>query len=246
MKLIPAIDLHNGNCVRLRNGDFDRVTRYDVDAAALAERYAGLGVDDLHIVDLDGARVGQQQNQEIVRRVVNATALSVQLGGGIRSSSTIDSWLDVGVHRVVIGSVAVTEPEKVVGWLSHYGADAIVLAFDVHVEPDGRAFVATHGWQQRTRQTLDECMDTYAAAGLRHVLCTDISRDGALAGPNLELYTGLLQRYPEIELQASGGIRDLEDLLALRRIGSTSAISGRALLDSKITDAEIRTFLPAA
>lgn len=246
MNIIPAIDLREGRCVRLYQGDYDRQTNYSEDPLSIARNYQALGLSDLHIVDLDGARLGREQNQEVIRRIVSSTSLAVQVGGGIREETALESWLDSGVHRTIIGSLAVTRPRLVRDWLESYGPEQIVLALDVALDEHGVPRVATHGWTRRTETTLWQCIDDYRAAGLRHVLCTDISRDGAMTGPNLELYEQLINRYPDIRLQASGGVRDIDDIKALRSIGAQVAICGRALLDGKITSREITTFLRAA
>lgn len=246
MNIIPAIDLREGQCVRLYQGDYDRQTHYSDDPLSIARNYQELGLSDLHIVDLDGARLGRQQNQKTIRTIVSSTSLAVQVGGGIREETELESWFDSGVHRIVIGSLAVTQPRLVRDWLANYGPEKLVLALDVTLGEDGVPRVATHGWTRKAETTLWQCIDEYRAAGLRHLLCTDISRDGAMTGPNLELYEQLINRYPEIRLQASGGVRDMNDIKALRRIGAQVAICGRALLDGKITSREITTFLRAA
>jgi phosphoribosylformimino-5-aminoimidazole carboxamide ribotide isomerase len=246
MNVIPAIDLRQGQCVRLFQGDFDRQTNYSDDPVSLARSYRNMGFSDLHLVDLDGARSGRQKNQQIIRNIIDCNDMTVQIGGGIRTESQLETWLDAGVARVVIGSLAIIRPRLVRDWLSNYGPEKIVLAFDIIVDDAGVPQAATHGWTRSGDMTLWQCIDTYLEVGLRHVLCTDISRDGAMTGPNIELYVQLIQQYPHILLQASGGIRDIDDLKVLERIGAPAAISGRALLDGKITNGEIATFLPAA
>lgn len=246
MNVIPAIDLREGQCVRLYQGDFAQQTDYAKTPHALAVEYETMGFNALHIVDLDGARTGQQQNQEIILSIVATSSLTIQLGGGIRTDSQIASWMAAGLARVVIGSLAITDPRRVTDWLADYGPERIVLALDVNVDADGIPRIATHGWQRAEEMTLWQCIDEYGPAGLKHVLCTDISRDGALTGPNLDLYMELIGKYPDVHLQASGGVRSIDDLKALREIGAQAAISGRALLDGKISAREIATFLPVA
>jgi phosphoribosylformimino-5-aminoimidazole carboxamide ribotide isomerase len=242
MKIIPAIDLKDGKCVRLLKGDFDRSTEYSSDPAEVGRRFSGLDVEDLHIVDLDGARTGEQLNGVIVAGIARDTGLTVQLGGGIRSRVDIAGWLDNGVSRCVVGSMAIREPETVVGWIDEFGPDAVVLALDVKPDEDGAPMLTTHGWTKSAGSTLWDCLDTYGDAGLRHVLCTDVSRDGAMAGPNFELYVEILNRYPTLLLQASGGVRDIHDLELLRELGVPAAITGRALLDGEISAEEIASF----
>lgn len=242
MKVIPAIDLHNGKCVRLLKGDFDKTTEYSDDPAAVARQFAELQAKDLHIVDLDGARSGTQENHAIVAAIANESVLDVQVGGGIRDKETLSKWLDAGVARCVIGSLAVTEPDAVKSWIVRFGSDKIVLALDVKIDEAGVPMIATHGWTRTSGTSVYECIDDYRSLGLRHVLCTDVSRDGAMVGPNLSLYADLIKEFPELQLQASGGVRYIRDLEALRDHGLPAAITGRALLDGKITPAEMIAF----
>jgi phosphoribosylformimino-5-aminoimidazole carboxamide ribotide isomerase len=242
MKVIPAIDLQDGKCVRLYQGDFTKRTEYSDDPVGIARQFSALAVTDLHIVDLDGARSGSQSNRELVAAIAADSELTLQLGGGIRSAETLSTWLDSGVARCVIGSLAITEPDMVKAWIARFGADRIVLALDVHVDRSGLAKITTHGWTRESDTTLFECIDDFTSAGLRRVLCTDVGRDGAMTGPNLGLYQSILRRYPGLELQASGGVRGLADLEALRGLGVPAAITGRALLDGKITAREIESF----
>ena len=245
MKIIPAIDLHEGKCVRLYKGDFAKVTHYSDQPVEVARAYAGMHVDDLHIVDLDGARTGSQQNARVVRQLCADTPLAVQLGGGIREGGQVRQWLDNGVARCVIGSIAVAAPERVASWIDEFGADHIVLALDVKIEKAGPV-LATHGWTKSSGLSLWDLMDRYASIGARHLLCTDIGRDGAMSGPNFELYAEILSRYPQVRVQASGGVRDIADMEQLRDLGVPAAITGKALLDGKISTAEVNAFLQNA
>jgi len=245
VKIIPAIDLHEGKCVRLYKGDFGKVTHYSDQPLEVARAYAGMHVDDLHIVDLDGARTGSPQNARVVRALCSDTPLAVQLGGGIREAENVRQWLENGVARCVIGSVAVTEPERVAAWIDEFGADRIVLALDVTIDEAGPV-LATHGWTQSSGLSLWDLMDRYASIGARHLLCTDIGRDGAMTGPNFDLYAEILGRYPQVRLQASGGVRNIADMEKLRDLGVPAAITGKALLDGKISTAEVNAFLQNA
>lgn len=246
MKVIPAIDLRDGRCVRLLQGEFDRQTEYSRDPLAVAKRFESMGFRDLHVVDLDGARTGTRQNEAIVREVTAATSFRVQLGGGIRDESAIECWLGAGIGRCVVGSIAVTDPARVAGWMSRFGADRIVLALDVRPGASGEPMLATHGWTRDSNTSLWDAVDAFRQAGLCHVLCTDISRDGALSGPSVDLYREFIGRYPALQLQASGGVRDVRDLEVLRAVGAAAAITGRALLDGRISREEITSFLRAA
>ena len=246
MLLIPAIDLKKGRCVRLLHGDFDTETRYDTSPDALYDHYAGLGADWLHVVDLDGARDGAQAHAPVIAALTRRGALKLQVGGGLRDRATLDRVLADGAGRAVVGSLAVTAPALVAGWLRELGAERIVLAFDVRLGTDGVPRVATHGWQEQSATSLWEAIARYAGAGLRHVLCTDVDRDGALTGPNLDLYAEAVRRHPGIAWQASGGVRDARDLRALAECRVAAAVSGRALLEQRITATELRPFLPGA
>lgn len=243
MTVIPAIDLRAGRCVRLLQGDFDRETVYRGDPVEAARAYRESGFDRLHVVDLDGARSGTQQHQAIIAEIVADTGLDVQLGGGLRDRDAVDRWLQAGVARCVVGSLAVSMPDTVAEWLDAFGRESIVLALDVRTEGQQDPRLSTHGWARATATSLWQAMDFYAHAGVRHVLCTDVARDGMMTGPNVALYGGFLARYPDVALQASGGIRDLRDLEALRDVGCAAAITGRALLDTALTPAEVMTFL---
>jgi phosphoribosylformimino-5-aminoimidazole carboxamide ribotide isomerase len=241
MKLIPAIDLRNGRCVRLFKGDFDQETRYPVDPVELAAWYRDLGAGWLHVVDLDGAKRGEPVNLELIRRMA-ATGIAVQLGGGIRTRASLEQALGVA-SRVVIGSLSVGDPDLVTAWLGELGPEQFTLALDVRLTPDGTPLIATHGWTRASTLTLADAIDRYIPAGLRHVLCTDIDRDGALSGPNTALYRDCVARWPGVAFQASGGVRHLADLEALAAAGAASTVSGKALLEGKLKPEEIGPFL---
>jgi phosphoribosylformimino-5-aminoimidazole carboxamide ribotide isomerase len=242
MNVIPAIDLQDGKCVRLLRGDFDQTTEYSSDPTEIARQFAALAVTTLHLVDLDGARTGEQKNRDIVAAIAADSILDIQLGGGIRDQATVAKWFEIGVQRCVIGSLALTDPDTVKAWLNRYGRQKIVLALDIRYDKHHEPVVTTHGWTRDSETTLYECVDDFLSAGLQHVLCTDVSRDGAMTGPNFALYESMVSRYPQLSLQASGGIRHIEDLEQLRRLGVPAAISGRALLDGRISAGEIATF----
>jgi phosphoribosylformimino-5-aminoimidazole carboxamide ribotide isomerase len=242
MKIIPAIDLRQGRCVRLLKGDFDKETEYSSNPLEIGRQFARLDVSDMHIVDLDGALTGTQQNRDIVAELVRDSGFDVQVGGGIRSRDDVADWLGKGVTRCVVGSLAVREPDLVMAWLDEFGPDAIVIALDVRLEARGRPMLTTQGWTEESDMSLWECLDEFGKSGIRHLLCTDVLRDGAFTGPNFDLYVEILNRYPSIQLQSSGGVRNIDDLALLRELGVPAAITGKALLDGKITAEEIRTF----
>jgi phosphoribosylformimino-5-aminoimidazole carboxamide ribotide isomerase len=247
MLLIPSIDLRGGKCVRLLKGDFNRETRYASQPEELMLQYRELGASWLHLVDLDGARDGLNDdnlNRKLIDAMAASRSLSIQVGGGLRDRAAIDDLFSVGVGRAVIGSAAVERGEEVAQWLQHYGAERICLAFDVQLDEQRIPRIRTRGWQQQTALSLWDAVTPFLRSGLKHVLCTDIDRDGALAGPNLELYDECLQRFPHIRWQASGGISTGADLVALDAHGLPAAISGKALLEGRIPPEELRPFLP--
>ena len=246
MLLIPAIDLRQGRCVRLLKGDFGAETRYDLEPHELLGRYRALGASWLHVVDLDGAKDGVLANRSIILALASQPAVNVQVGGGVRSTGTIDDLLRRGIERVVIGSAAIERPAEVTGWIARFGPEHVCLALDVRLDAGGVPRVRTRGWTAGGATSLWDALEPFRAVGLRHVLCTDIDRDGALAGPNLELYAEALKRRPDLAWQASGGVRDAADLAALARIGVDAAVSGKALLEERMTPEELRPFFPSA
>jgi phosphoribosylformimino-5-aminoimidazole carboxamide ribotide isomerase len=247
MLLIPAIDLRGGQCVRLLQGRFDTETVYAHDPVEVLDRYLALGARHIHLVDLDGARDGSPGNRAAIERLAaRAGDGTVQVGGGVRSRDVADALFDLGVARVVVGSVAVTAPDEVAGWLHEYGPERVVLAFDVRLDEGGTPRLATHGWERQTGTSLWDAVERYLPAGLRHVLCTDVARDGALAGPNVALYADCVRRYPNVDWQASGGVALADDLHALAATGVAAVVSGRALLENRLSAVELAPFLPAA
>ncbi len=246
MQLIPAIDLKDGRCVRLYQGDFAAETRYEVTPEGLYERFADLGARWLHLVDLDGARDGAQAHLPLIGALARRGRLKMQVGGGLRERASVERTLAAGASRVVIGSLAVTDPDLVAGWLRKLGPEAIVLALDVRLDAAGTPRLATHGWVEQSPLVLWDVVARFLGAGLRHVLCTDVDCDGALSGPNFDLYVEAVRRFPEIQWQASGGVRDVRDLWALGGGGIAAAVSGRALLENRMTPEELQPFLPAA
>lgn len=244
MLLIPAIDLRGGRCVRLLQGRFDAETVYSDDPAEILGRYRALGARRIHVVDLDGARQGSQGNRAAIAHLASQPGVSLQVGGGIRSRAVADELLALGVARVVVGSVAVTQPVEVSSWLQELGPDKVVLAFDVRLDAGGTPRLATHGWETQTDVSLWDAVESYSRHGLRHVLCTDVARDGALSGPNVALYAEAARRFPAIEWQASGGVSAAADLHELARTGVAAVVSGRALLEGRLGAEELQPFLP--
>ncbi len=237
MQLIPAIDIQDGRCVRLRQGRFDTTRVYNDDVVAQAQSYFVQGADWLHIVDLDAAEGKGLNNLPLIRRLAAETPASLQIGGGLRSAEQVAQLLDEGAQRLVVGSRALTHVAGVRDWLARFGSERIVAAFDVRFE-DGVPIVVTHGWQRSSQTSLWDAIAAYEGAGLRHVLCTDVDLDGMSGGPNLALYRECLSRHPDLLWQASGGIRSRTDLGELASLGVAAAISGRALLERALTIGE--------
>ncbi|MFA6986927.1 MAG: 1-(5-phosphoribosyl)-5-[(5-phosphoribosylamino)methylideneamino]imidazole-4-carboxamide isomerase [Arenimonas sp.] len=232
--VIPAIDVRNACVVRLSQGDYGRETVYDATPLQTAQRYAAAGAQWLHLVDLDAARLGAYSLQPLVAELRRSTELKIQTGGGIRSEANVEALLKLGVARVVVGTLAVREPARVAGWLRDYGSQRVVLALDARVDANGAWRLPVAGWTENTGGSLEQLLDRYADAGLRHVLCTDIARDGMLGGFNLELYGMLARRWPHLHIQASGGVRSVDDIVAARAAGASAAILGRALLEDRL------------
>lgn len=230
----PAIDVRAGEVVRLAQGDYARETRYRGDPFELACEYAEAGANWLHLVDLDAARMGQYTLLPLVEKLSREAALEVQTGGGVRQQTDVEALLTAGAARVVIGTLAVTHAATVIEWIKHFGPDRICVAIDVRRDANGRWFAATHGWTASSAADALPLITYLAANGLRHLLSTDIERDGMLSGPALDWYGELAQRVPGVRVQASGGIRSVEDVKAARSAGCHGAIIGRALLEGRI------------
>lgn len=233
--IIPAIDLIEGKVVRLYQGDYNQTTEYTIDPVDTVHRYADEGASWLHIVDLTGAKDTSKRQLSLIRAMVDTGRMSFQAGGGIRTEQDVEQLLSAGVSRVVIGSLAVSSPATVKQWMRHYGSDKIVLALDVNISQRGDKLIATHGWQQDSGVQLEALLEDFADVGVKHVLCTDISRDGTLTGANVDLYTDMVTRFPDVSWQASGGIGGIGDVRALRPSGVGGVILGRALLEGKLT-----------
>lgn len=240
----PAIDVRGGRVVRLRQGDYARQTRYADEPLAVACEHAQAGARWLHLVDLDAARAGGYALAPLLRKIVLTTGLRVQTGGGVRCAADVQAMFDAGAERVVVGSLAVREPATVRGWLARFGGERIVVALDTRRDGEGRWCLPVHGWTSvapGADNDLAALLRFHADAGLRHLLCTDIERDGMLAGPNIALYEHLHALAPDVLLQASGGVRDRRDVATARAAGCAGVVLGRALLERRIDLAQALT-----
>lgn len=233
MLIIPAIDLKDGVCVRLMQGQFDQVSRYG-DPFARLRAFEDAGATWVHIVDLDGARSGAPAQHELIGRLASETSLRIQCGGGVRLRAHVEALLEAGVARVVVGSAAVTDAAEVRTWIKTFGVDRVCLALDVRREANDWQ-VAIQGWAVGSGVTLSDALAAYPPDNLHRVLVTDVSRDGALSGPNVDLMKEIRRQRPDLELEASGGVSSLADLSALHAAGAHAAIVGRALYENRFT-----------
>jgi phosphoribosylformimino-5-aminoimidazole carboxamide ribotide isomerase len=233
-QVIPAIDLRGGRVVRLRQGDYARETVFAKDPVVLAHGYAEAGAEWLHVVDLDGARSGTFANLAVIEAIARNSALKVQAGGGVRTTDDLRRLYSAGVARVVVGSVAVKNPCATAIWINQFEPGRLVLALDVRRQA-GAWRLPVHGWTEDSCVRLDTLAEHYMRAGARHVLCTNIDRDGTLSGFNLDLYRDLHGFAPTLEMQASGGAHSLEDIRKVREAGARGVILGRALLEGRFT-----------
>lgn len=230
----PAIDVRGGRVVRLRQGDYDDQTTYADDPQALAMRYADAGARWLHLVDLDAARDGSYGLLPLLRRIALDGRLRVQTGGGVRCQADVEALLSAGASRVLVGSLAVENPDLVADWLLRFGGERLTIALDARRQADGSWRPMARGWTEIGGTTLETLVRRHARAGLRHLLCTDIARDGMLSGPNLALYALLRQWAPGIALQASGGARDAGDVREACTAGCAGIVLGKSLLEGRI------------
>ena len=236
--IIPAIDLIDGKVVRLYQGDYGQQTTFDLSPLAQLQSYQDQGAKWLHIVDLTGAKEPAKRQTTLIAKLTAGLSANIQVGGGIRTEEQVAELLSLGVKRVVIGSLAIKEPELVKGWFNKFGSEAICLALDVNINQSGEKIVAVSGWQSGGGKSLESIVEDFSQVGLKHALVTDISRDGTLTGANTALYRELSSRYPDIAWQASGGIATLEDVAAVRDSGAAGIIIGKALLINQFNVAE--------
>jgi phosphoribosylformimino-5-aminoimidazole carboxamide ribotide isomerase len=234
IELIPAIDIINGQCVRLTKGDYDQKTVYHDSPADVAREFEEIGFQRLHIVDLDGAKSKHIVNCSVLRRVTTETHLVVDFGGGIKTDEDIEKAFDNGAAMVTIGSIAVTQPELFMGWMEKYGSERLILGADVR---NGK--ISINGWKEDSTEDLLPFLRKYIDAGVKNVLCTEISKDGTLQGPAIELYQRVMETYPDIHLIASGGVSCIDDIKALDKAGIPAVVFGKAIYEGKINLKEL-------
>ena len=236
IELIPAIDIIGGQCVRLTKGDYDQKTVYSDSPATMAKEFEALGFQRLHVVDLDGAKSKHIVNDVVLKAITTETNLTVDFGGGIKTNEDIEKAFASGAAMVTIGSIAVTQPELFMGWLSTYGAERIILGADVR-----HGKISINGWKEDSSEDLLPFLRKYVDAGVKNVLCTEISKDGTLAGPAIDLYRRIMETYPELHLIASGGVSSKEDIKVLDAAGIPAVVFGKAIYEGRIDLREVRS-----
>ena len=234
IELIPAIDIIGGQCVRLTKGDYDQKTVYRNSPAEVAKEFEQIGFKRLHVVDLDGAKSKHIVNEQVLKAITAETNLVVDFGGGIKTDADIEKAFSAGASMVTIGSIAVTDPDRFMGWLEKYGASRIILGADVR---NGK--ISINGWKEDSGEALLPFMKKYIDAGVRNVLCTEISKDGTLAGPAIDLYKDMMATYPELHLIASGGVSSIDDIKVLEAAGIPAVVFGKAIYEGKINLKEL-------
>ena len=229
IELVPAIDIIGGQCVRLTKGDYDQKTVYRDSPSEVAKEFEDLGFRRLHVVDLDGAKSRHIVNDAVLKAITTETGLTVDFGGGIKTDEDIEKAFASGASMVTVGSIAVTRPELFIGWLEKYGAERMILGADVR-----HGKISINGWKEESQEDLLPFLKKYIDAGVKNVLCTEISKDGTLSGPATDLYKEIMDAYPDIRLIASGGVSSIDDIRALDAAGIPSVVFGKAIYEGKI------------
>ena len=237
MILVPAIDIINGQCVRLTKGDYGSKKVYNEFPVEVAKAFEGAGLTHVHVVDLDGARAKHIVNAKVLEQIATQTSLKVDFGGGIKTETDLQTAFDCGASQVTLGSIAVSEPELVLEWLEKFGAEQLILGADAK-----NRRIATHGWEQDSGLDVIDFIIEYAQKGFEYVLCTDVAKDGMLAGPSLELYYEILEQLPELSLIASGGVTSMDDIYQCAELGCTAAIIGKAIYENKLSLKELERY----
>lgn len=230
IKIIPSIDLVDGKCVRLTQGNFDEKKIYDSDPVAVAKRFAEAGIERLHLVDLDGAKAGKVINHQILERIAAETKLKIDFGGGIKSDDDIQKVFDFGANQVTAGTIAVQNPKLVLSWIQKFGKDKIILGADVL-----NGIVRINGWVNPSEIKLFDFITNYQWHGIRYVLCTDIEKDGMMKGSSVDLYKSIIKQFPEMRVIASGGVSSIEEIKQLNKIGCYGVVIGKAIYENLIS-----------
>ncbi len=236
MQIIPAIDIIDGKCVRLTQGDYGLMKIYNENPLEVAKEFEGAGLKRLHLVDLDGAKAGAVKNWKVLEAIASGTSLVIDFGGGIKKEEDLKTVFNAGAALATIGSLAVKDKPLFTSWLQTYGADKFLLGADVK-----EAMIAIGGWLETTEIRIFDFIADYMALGVQQIFCTDVSKDGKLEGPAIQLYEKILLQFPALQLIASGGVSKLNDLIELKRIGCSGAIVGKAIYENRITFKELNT-----
>jgi len=234
MEIIPAIDIIDGKCVRLTEGDYAQKTIYNESPLEIAKSFADAGVKRLHLVDLDGAKAGKVTNWKVLESIASNTSLIIDFGGGIKTETDLKLVYESGASLATIGSLAVKDPNLFASWIAQYAADKFLLGADVKGE-----YIAIGGWLQVSEETIIQFIEKYIEKGIKQLFCTDISKDGKLEGPSLELYTKIVRQFPDLHFIASGGVSSMDDINALREIGCKGVIVGKAIYEGRIKIEEL-------
>jgi phosphoribosylformimino-5-aminoimidazole carboxamide ribotide isomerase len=234
MKIIPAIDIINGQCVRLTQGNYDQKTIYEEDPLIVAKNFERIGLSNIHLVDLDGSKSGKVTNWQVIQRLAQHTSLRIDFGGGIKTDTEIERLLSLGIRQINVGSVAVKNPQQMQEWIEKFGYEKIILSADVK-----NTNVTISGWQLTSTVSVFDLISEYEKLNIKYVTCTDVGRDGMLEGPNFELYKKLRTQFPHIHLIASGGVRSMDDIRQLKSIGLYGVIIGKALYEGSIAPEQL-------
>ena len=237
MEIIPAIDIIGGKCVRLTEGDYASKTEYETGPLEMAKMYASFGFKRVHLVDLDGAKLGKVVNWKVSEEIAKQTSLSIDFGGGVKTETEVEKILELGIDYVTVGSIAAKDPETFIRWIKKFGGDKFLLGADVRNNK-----IMTGGWLEETEIDIFDFIESYVQQGLVNIFCIDISKDGKLMGPSFSLYSEIIERFPTIKLIASGGVSSIDDLIELRKIGCAGAIVGKAIYENKISLQALASF----
>lgn len=238
MEIIPAIDIIDGKCVRLTQGDYAQKTIYNENPLEVALEFESIGITRLHLVDLDGAKLGKVVNYKVLEKIASKTKLSIDFGGGIKTDDDIETVFNYGADLATIGSVAVKNKSLFSSWIKKYGTEKIFLGADVKNEK-----IAVGGWLETTNISIFDFIEENLKEGIHHIFCTDISKDGLLQGPSIDLYKNIVVKFPSVNLTASGGVSNINDLIQLKQIGCSGAIVGKAIYENRITLNELKKFI---